>query len=102
MQDTALSCVRSRGSARDNSVHNHRGHISMTMPLSSEALDQFGRGYLRLQLRRKRWISLNGDWQFAIDRDGSYAGPDAVPWMARIVVPFAPEAPASTIGDPSF
>jgi len=69
---------------------------------SSEALDAMGRAYPRPQLRRKEWISLNGEWDFALDRDGACAGPDAVVWDGRIKVPFAPETPASGIGAIGF
>jgi beta-galactosidase/beta-glucuronidase len=72
------------------------------MILSAEALDPTGRGYPRPQLRRTRWISLNGSWEFALDRDGTCAGPDHVQWTSSIVVPFSPEAPASGVANTSF
>jgi beta-galactosidase/beta-glucuronidase len=56
-------------------------------------------GYPRPQLRRGEWQSLNGEWQFAIDRDGRADHPHDVRWSARIRVPFAPETTASGIGD---
>src|ERR671920_2654609 len=65
-------------------------------------LDQFGRGYPRPQLVRSEWLSLNGDWDFAIDRAGTWRAPTDVAWSSRIRVPFAPEAPASGVGDTSF
>jgi beta-galactosidase/beta-glucuronidase len=74
----------------------------MTTRVLPDHLDSFGRGYPRPQLRRDAWTSLNGEWDFAIDRDSTCPGPDAVAWNARINVPFAPEAPASTINDTSF
>jgi beta-galactosidase/beta-glucuronidase len=64
--------------------------------------DGFGRGYPRPQLVRSEWQSLNGPWQFAIDRGGVWKTPDQVQWQSTIQVPFAPEAPASGIGDTSF
>jgi hypothetical protein len=74
----------------------------MIPTLSSRALDATGRGYPRPQLRRQQWFSLNGEWDFAFDRDAVHSGPDAVNWDRRITVPFAPEAPASGIGDTGF
>ena len=59
-------------------------------------------GYPRPQLRRRRWQSLNGTWDFAVDADATLAGPEAVDWTASITVPFAPETVASGIGDRSF
>ena len=65
-------------------------------------LDRFGRGYPRPQLRRTSWMSLNGGWDFALDRAGRWTQPHHVEWQTGIQVPFAPEAPASGIGDTSF
>jgi beta-galactosidase/beta-glucuronidase len=56
-------------------------------------------GYPRPQLVRDEWLCLNGPWDFAIDTDGSIRSVAAVTWTATIEVPFAPEAPASGIGD---
>ena len=47
-------------------------------------------------------MSLDGDWEFAIDAHGQWPVPDDVPWNARIVVPFAPETEASGVADTSF
>jgi beta-galactosidase/beta-glucuronidase len=47
-------------------------------------------------------MSLNGEWEFALDRDASFSGPDDVPWGQRINVPFAPESPASGINETGF
>jgi len=57
------------------------------------------RGYPRPQLARERWLSLNGAWDFAIDVDGDLTEPSQVVWDQTIEVPFAPETPASGIGD---
>jgi len=58
-----------------------------------------GHAYPRPQLRREDWTSLNGVWDFSIDRDAACTSPSAVPWDQEITVPFSPEAPASGIGD---
>ncbi len=55
--------------------------------------------YPRPQLERAEWVSLNGQWEFALDGDARWATPDKVAWNATIVVPFSPEAPASGIRD---
>ena len=59
--------------------------------------------YPRPQLVRDSWQSLNGTWDFAFDDERRYSGPaDGIEWTHRILVPFAPEAPASGIGDTGF
>ncbi len=58
--------------------------------------------YPRPQLQRDGWISLDGEWEFAFDRDGALTHPDRVTFDRTIRVPFAPEAPLSGIGDESF
>ena len=57
--------------------------------------------YPRPQLRRGGWASLNGTWDFAFG-DGTWTSPRNVRWDRKIVVPFAPETPASGIGDTGF
>jgi beta-galactosidase/beta-glucuronidase len=59
-------------------------------------------GYPRPQLERKEWISLNGLWDFAIDREGSWSLPEQVIWNAAILVPFAPETCASGVCNNGF
>ena len=71
-------------------------------PIGSDALDASGRGYPRPQLRRNTWISLNGEWDFALDPDARWERPADVKWNASIRVPFSPETPASGIGDTGF
>jgi beta-galactosidase/beta-glucuronidase len=66
-------------------------------PISADTLDHDRRGYPRPQLQRTPWYSLNGDWEFAIDNDGTWASPADVDWGEHIRVPFAPEAPASGV-----
>src|SRR4051795_2027871 len=58
-------------------------------------------GYPRPQLRREHWQSLNGPWEFAIDA-GGHATRAEVAYDQTIIVPFAPETPASGIGDTGF
>jgi beta-galactosidase/beta-glucuronidase len=59
-------------------------------------------GYPRPLLERAEWINLNGEWDFAMDPDGQYEAPDQVAWDAKIMVPFAPETPASGVGETGF
>ncbi|MFN2633235.1 MAG: glycoside hydrolase family 2 protein [Thermoanaerobaculia bacterium] len=61
-----------------------------------------GHAYPRPQLQRSGWISLNGEWDFAIDPDGEWTVPAQARWTRTIRVPFAPETPASGIGDTGF
>jgi beta-galactosidase/beta-glucuronidase len=70
--------------------------------LRSDGLDAHGRAYPRPQLRRDSWISVNGQWDFAIQPDPVWRDPADVEWTARILVPFAPETDASGIGETSF
>ncbi len=53
--------------------------------------------YPRPRLRRDTWIDLNGSWDFALDADAAFPAPKDVLWDRTIVVPFAPETPASGI-----
>lgn len=53
--------------------------------------------------RRENWVSLNGDWEFTFDDDLECHSPDdEIYWNKKIIVPFAPESPASGIGDYKF
>jgi beta-galactosidase/beta-glucuronidase len=47
-------------------------------------------------------MSLNGPWDFSIDHGAVWTLPDEVKWSTTILVPFAPETPASGIGDTGF
>ena len=64
--------------------------------------DDLGHAYPRPMLVRDHWRSLNGTWEFAIDRDAMWTSPSAVRWDREIRVPFAPETEASGIHDNSF
>src|SRR6476660_305749 len=75
---------------------------AVTADWETGEFDRFGRGYPRPQLVRDRWLSLNGAWDFAIAVDDLCTLPGEVQWSSAINVPFAPEAPASGIGDTSF
>lgn len=55
-------------------------------------------GYPRPQFRRPDWTSLNGRWEFAIDPDASFRVNQVV-FDRSIIVPFAPETPASGVDD---
>ena len=59
-------------------------------------------GYPRPQLKRAGWKSLNGLWAFALDPEAQWSRPEQVVWEGTIRVPFAPEAPASGIGDAGY
>jgi beta-galactosidase/beta-glucuronidase len=59
-------------------------------------------GYPRPQLRREGWLSLDGQWEFALDPPARWTSPDSVGWTHTIRVPFAPETPASGIADAGF
>ena len=59
-------------------------------------------GYPRPQLERREWTSLNGPWDFALDRHTRWRNPAEVDWTDRIEVPFSPETAASGIGDTGF
>ncbi len=67
-----------------------------TEPPASESHEPLG--YPRPQFRRHEWISLNGEWDFAIDAEAELSRAD-VRWTHKIRVPFAPETRASGIGD---
>lgn len=54
-------------------------------------------------LQRHRWTSLDGPWDFTLDRDGCEENPEAVKWGdGSINVPFAPETPASGVEAQGF
>jgi beta-galactosidase/beta-glucuronidase len=63
--------------------------------------------YPRPQLRRERWVSLDGAWEFAHDdadaglRARWFEEPTTDPFDRTIRVPYPPESPASGIGDSS-
>jgi len=76
--------------------------IEPTVQHSQPPMDDLGRGYPRPQRARSDWTSLNGTWEFALDPDAVWRVPADVAWTRRINVPFAPEAPASGVGDQSF
>lgn len=59
--------------------------------------------YPRPQLVRDSWNSLNGVWRFCFADGADYRSPtDPIEWTHDIVVPFAPEANASGLGDTGF
>jgi beta-galactosidase/beta-glucuronidase len=60
-------------------------------------------GYPRPQLRRSRWCSLNGPWQFTYDDQLRYSSPAEIEeWPHTIEVPFAPESERSGIRERGF
>lgn len=60
--------------------------------------------YPRPQFVRPDWLTLNGEWQFEVDRgdSGENRGLRSRPLAGSILVPFAPESTASGIGDVDF
>src|SRR4051812_39566814 len=56
----------------------------------------------RPQLERAGWVSLDGAWDFALDPEARWTVPGQVQWDATIRVPFAPETPASGVGETGF
>ncbi len=56
----------------------------------------------RPQLERHGWISLNGQWNFALDIDGQWGTAEEVLWDREILVPFAPETKASGVAFTGF
>ncbi|GJG86979.1 beta-galactosidase [Gemmatimonadetes bacterium T265] len=64
--------------------------------------DPAAHAYPRPQLVRAEWTSLNGTWEFALDRAAAFGRADEVVWDRTIVVPFAPETAASGVDDPGF
>jgi beta-galactosidase/beta-glucuronidase len=61
-----------------------------------------GRAYPRPQLVRSEWRPLLGTWAFALDGPAAWRLPRDVTFDATIDVPFAPECPASGVGDTGF
>jgi len=66
--------------------------------ISSDDVDAHGRAYPRPQLRRAHWVSLNGNWDCALDPEARFLVPADVEWNHRIRVPFSPETSASGLG----
>jgi beta-galactosidase/beta-glucuronidase len=60
--------------------------------------------YPRPQFTRRRWLNLNGVWDFEIDQanSGLERGLLSRAFTQRILVPFAPESTASGIGNSDF
>lgn len=66
-------------------------------------MDGDGANHPRKIFRRDKWKSLNGLWDFAFDDALMYSKPsDISAWSHKITVPFAPETPASGIGDADY
>jgi beta-galactosidase/beta-glucuronidase len=61
-----------------------------------------GHAYPRPLLVRKDWISLNGLWDFALDRAAHWTSPASVRWDRQIRVPYAPETQTSGVHDTGF
>jgi len=60
-------------------------------------------GYPRPLLQRDGWATLDGRWQFALDRDARWSRPADVRWEGRTIeVPFSPETEASGVAETGF
>jgi hypothetical protein len=75
--------------------------VAPAMPITGGLRDP-GAEHPRPLLRRDAWTSLDGPWAFALDPEARWHRPTDVVYDAEIQVPFAPESPASGIGDTSF
>jgi beta-galactosidase/beta-glucuronidase len=53
-------------------------------------------------LVRERWVSLDGEWEFALDREAGWREPGDVSWDGRIRVPFSPETTLSGVAAVGF
>jgi beta-galactosidase/beta-glucuronidase len=80
----------------------HVDHATPAERTSVLAADPAAHAYPRPMLVRPDWWSLNGPWEFSLDRDGAGDAPGAVGFDRTILVPFAPETDASGIGDTGF
>jgi beta-galactosidase/beta-glucuronidase len=69
---------------------------------TSKSIPGGERGYPRPQLQRAAWTNLNGQWDFAIDKDAGLRVPRDVKFNKRIIVPYAPETPLSGVNDTGF
>ncbi len=58
--------------------------------------------YPRPQLQRDDWISLNGLWDFSIDKQAEWTDSSEVDWNSHITVPFSPETSASGLSATGF
>ena len=58
--------------------------------------------YPRPQLRRESYFPLNGEWEFALDREAHWRTPAEVSFDRRIQVPFSPETERSGIAETGF
>ncbi len=53
-------------------------------------------------MRRERWWSLNGTWEFNHGRERSFEHPAEATWPSTIQVPYSPETELSGINDRGF
>src|SRR5687768_16303403 len=72
--------------------------------MGADVIEPGGREHPRPQMKRAHWVSLNGTWDFLIDKDAKLQRPPDVDWQKckTIEVPFAPETERSGINDTSF
>lgn len=74
----------------------------MSSASNARELSASGHGHPRPQLTRDKWWCLNGKWEFAFDPEADWHQPEQVVWDREIIVPFAPETPASGVHETGF
>jgi Glycosyl hydrolases family 2, sugar binding domain/Glycosyl hydrolases family 2, TIM barrel domain/Glycosyl hydrolases family 2 len=84
--------AKHRASPRKKQTKHTTAHLD---PLNNKA-------YPRPMLQRSSWMNLNGSWDFAIDTNAQITTPVHVDFDRTIVVPYAPETPASGVADTSY
>jgi beta-galactosidase/beta-glucuronidase len=87
---------RNSNGSRSRGTTERRSHSKMQAAGQHE--------YPRPQLVRSDWTSLNGQWEFALDREAAATSPDEVEWSPsqQILVPFAPETPLSGVNETGY
>src|SRR5262245_7576419 len=68
----------------------------------SPVLDPRDPTHPRPHLQRAGWRLLDGEWDVALDPDATHTHPRDVEFASTIVVPFAPETPASGVAYDGF
>jgi beta-galactosidase/beta-glucuronidase len=75
----------------------------MEFLMNTRRLEENEINHPRKLLIRKKWQSLNGEWDFRFDHEEKFNHPWEISvWPLKIQVPFAPETPASGVNDTDF